>query len=107
MNKDQGRYTRRATGKRSAPSFVRSPKRAETRAGSATVWKTATGRGPASPTADQRGGLTQDISPLAAGLGRIAAQAFRHVRISRFRAALADAQQLVRMHPLQMVLSLE
>ncbi|TKS58252.1 MAG: hypothetical protein EWM73_03585 [Nitrospira sp.] len=47
---------------------------------------------------------TQDVTVLAPNLGRIAAQAFRHVRIGRFRTAFADAQQLVRKHPLQAVL---
>jgi hypothetical protein len=32
------------------------------------------------------------------------AQVFLQVRISRFRAAFADAQLLVRKHPLQLVL---
>ena len=41
---------------------------------------------------------------LASGLGCVAAQALWHVRIERFGAAVADARQLVRKHPLQAVL---
>lgn len=104
MSNDPGRFARRLPGEQPAAASVRRPKRGRGQAGSTADKKTATGLRPVSPDADRRRGLAQDLPLLASGLGRVATQAFRHVRIGRFRAALADAQQLVCKHPLQAVL---
>lgn len=104
MSKDHDRLARRPSTERSASASVRKPKRSRSRAGSTADRETTTGRGLASPTADRRGGCAQSLTLLASGLGRGAAQAFLHVRLGRFRIAFADAQQLVRKHPLQAVL---
>ena len=66
--------------------------------------RVATGRRLVSPATDRRRGLTQDLDLLAAGLGRIAAQALRQVRIGRISAAWENTRQLVCKHPLQTVL---
>ena len=52
----------------------------------------------------EHGRLARRISGEQPGLGRVVAQVFRHVRIRRFRAASADARQVVTRHPLQAVL---
>jgi hypothetical protein len=103
MNKDHGRTTRRSTGERSAATSARRPKRGLSQPGSTANRETGTDRGLASPTADRRGGHTQDPSPLVSGRGWIA-EALRHMRSERFKAVLKNAQQLVRKYPLQAVL---
>jgi hypothetical protein len=104
VSKDQGRRMRRSPGEQSAPASVSRPRRAQSQAGSTAERETTTGRRLASPTVDRGGGLAQDLTRLASGLGRVAAQALWQMRIGRFRAAVADARQLVRRHPLQAVL---
>jgi hypothetical protein len=104
MSKDHGRLAKRLTGERSAAPSVRRLKRGRSQPGSTADTKTATGRRLVSPDTDRCRGLTQDLNLLAAGLGRIAAQAFWQVRIGRFSAAWADTRQLVCKHPLQAVL---
>jgi hypothetical protein len=95
---------RRPPGKRSASASAREPKRQLSRTASPTDRETATGRGLVSPITDRHRVPAQDLTFLASDLGQVVAQVFLHVRISRFRAAFADAQQLVRKHPLQAVL---
>ena len=104
MSKDHGRLAKRLTGERSAAPSVRRPRRGRDQPGSTADREPTTGRRLAPPDADRRRGLTQDLNLLAAGLGRIAAQAFRQVRIGRFSEAWADTRQLVCKHPLQAVL---
>ena len=104
MGKDHGRLAKRLTGERSAAPSVRRPKRGRGQPGSTADREQTTGRRLVSSDADRRRGLTQDLSRLASGLGRIAARAFRHIRIGRFSAPLADMHQLVCKHPLQAVL---
>jgi ElaB/YqjD/DUF883 family membrane-anchored ribosome-binding protein len=104
MSEDHDRLARRPPDERPASASVHKPRRPRSRAGSTGGREAGTGRGLVSPAEDLRGRFTQDLTLLAPSLGRIAAQAFRHVRIGSFRAALADAQQLVRKHPLQAVL---
>lgn len=104
MSKDQARRTRRSTGERSAHVSVRRPKRARSQPDPTANREMATGRGLASLAADRRGGLAQDLTLLSSALALVVASAFRHVRIWRFRAALAGAQQLVCKHPLRAVL---
>ena len=101
MSKEHDRLARKPSDEHSASASVRKTKRPRSRTGSTGDRETAAGRGLVSSTADRRGKGAQDLTVLAPNLGRIAAQAFRHMR---FRAALADAQQLVRKHPLQAVL---
>ena len=103
MSKDCSSLAKRLTGERPAAIAVRRPKRGRSEPGSLIDREPATGRRLASLTGDRRGG-TQDLCPLASGLGRLAAQAFRHVRFERFSAALADTHKLVCTHPLQAVL---
>ena len=100
----QNGNARRTPGKRSASTTVRKPKRALSRAASPADRETATGRGLVSPTPNRHRVPAQDLAVLASSLGRAMAQVFLHVRISRFRAALEDAQLLARKHPLQLVL---
>jgi hypothetical protein len=104
MSKDHGRLPKRLIGERSAAVAISRPKRGRSQPGSTADSKTATGRRLVSPDTDRRRGLTQDLNLLAAGLGRIAAQAFRQVRIGRFSAPLADIHQLVCKYPLRAVL---
>ena len=104
MSKDHGRLPKRLTGERSAAVGIRRPKRGRSQPGSTPDSKRATGRRLVSPATDRRRGLTQDLDLLAAGLGRIAAQALRQVRIGRFSAAWENTRQLVCKHPLQAVL---
>lgn len=100
----QSGNARRTPGKRSASTSVRKPKRPLSRTASPTDRETAKGRGLVSPARNRHRVTAQDLTVLASGLGRALAQVFLHMRISRFRAAFADAQQLVRKHPLQLVL---
>jgi len=104
MSKDHGRLPKRLIGERSAAVAISRPKRGRSQPGSTADSKTVTGRRSVSPDTDRRRGLTQDLNLLAAGLGRIAAQAFRQVRIGRFSAPLADIHQLVCKYPLRAVL---
>ena len=85
MSKNPGRRTRRSPGEPSAADSVRSLKHGRSRAGPTADRETATGQ--------------RDRTLLASGLRRIAAQALRRVRMGRFRAAVADAHQLVPTHP--------
>ncbi len=95
---------RRSPGEPSAAASDRRLKRARNQAGATAEKETATSRRLVSPTVDRRGGLAQDLTRLASGLGRVAAQALWHVRSGTLRGALVDARQLVRKHPLQAVL---
>jgi hypothetical protein len=104
MNKDHDRLARKPPDEQSASTSDRKTKRPRSRTGSTGDMETVPGRGLVPSTADRPGKVAQDLTVLASNLGRIAAQAFQHMRIERFRAALADAQQLVRKHPLQAVL---
>ena len=104
MSKDHGRLARKHPDEHSASASVRKTKRPRSRIGSTGDREPTTGRGLVSSTAERRGEVAQDLTVLAPNLGRIAAQAFQHMRLERFRAALVDAQQLVRKHPLQAVL---
>ena len=102
MSKDHGRLAEDYREQPAATS-VRRPKRGRVTRFHGRL-ENGEGRRPMSPDGDRRRGLAQDLPLLASGLGRVATQPFRHVRIGRFRAALADAQQLVCKHPLQAVL---
>ncbi len=104
MSKDHDRLARKPPDEDSASTSVRKTIRPKSRAGSRRKRETTTRRVLVSSTTDRHGKVAQDLTGLAPNLGRFAAQAFRHMRIERFRAALADAQQLVRKHPLQAVL---
>lgn len=104
MSEDHGRLARKPPDEHSASAFVRKTKRPRSRIGSTGDRELTTGRGLVSSTADRRGEVAQDLTVLVRTWGRVAAQAFRHVRIKRFRAAVVDAQQLVRKYPLQAVL---
>ena len=104
MSKNHDRLARRPPDERSASASVSKTTRPRSRTGFRQGLETATGRGFVSSSANRRGRSAQGLTGLAPSLGRIAAQAFRHIRIERVRAALADAQQLVRKHPLQAVL---
>ena len=102
MSKDDGCLTRRVTGERSSTAPVRRPMGG--RSQPPTGRETQMDRRVASPTGARRRGVGQNLTLLAADLGRVAAQAVRHVRIRRFSAALADTHQLICKHPLQAVL---
>lgn len=104
MSKDHDRVARKPPVARTASSSVRKTTRLTSRNGTTWGRETATPHGLVSSTTDRRGKVTQGVAVLAPKLGRIAAQVFRNMRIERFRAALADAQQLVRKYPLQAVL---
>lgn len=80
MNKDHGRPARKLTEERSAAASVRRTKRGWTQHGSTADRETATARGLVFPTADRRGELMQDSSPLASGLGQLRRKPFGHVR---------------------------
>ena len=102
MSKDDACLPRRVTGERSSTATVRRPMGGRSQA--PTGRETQTDRRVASPTEARRRGVGQNLTLLAADLGRVAAQTVRHVRIGRFSAALADTHQLVCKHPLQTVL---
>lgn len=104
MSKDHNRLARKPPDEHPSSTSIHKTKRPRSRAGFTGDRETPAGRGLVSSTADRRGEGVQDLTVPAPNLGRIAAQAFRHMRIERFKAALADAQQLVRKHPLQAVL---
>lgn len=104
MSKDHDRLARKPPDEHSGSASVRKTKRPRSRTGSTGDRETPAGRGLVTSSAGRRGKGVQDLTVPTPNLGRIAAQAFRHMRIERFRSALADAQQLVRKHPLQAVL---
>lgn len=104
MRKDHDRLTRRPPDDRSVSASVRKTKRPRSRTSSTGGKETGRGRGLASSSGGRKGKIAQDLIVLAPSLGRFAAQAFRHIQIDRFCGALADAQQLVRKHPLQALL---
>lgn len=97
---------RRPPSKRSVSTTVRKPNRPRSRT-APTVKETPADREIPSPITDRQRVSTHELTVLAAGLRRVVAQVVRHARIkriNRFRAAFADAQQLVRKHPLQATL---
>lgn len=100
MSKDHDRLALRPPDVRSVSATLRKTKRPRTRTSSTGDKETATGRKRVSSSRK----VPQDLTVLAPTMGRIAAQAFRHIRIERFRAVLADAQQLVRKYPTQAML---
>ena len=104
MRKDHDALARRPPNGRSVSASVGKTKRSPTRAGSTGNREIALGRGLISSHRGQRGKVGQDLIVLAPSLVRSAALALRHLRIERFRAALADTQQLVYKHPVQAML---
>lgn len=104
MGTDHDRLARKPPDEHSGFASIRKTKRPRSRTGSTGDRETPASRGIVTSTADRRGKSVQDLAVPAPNLGRFAAQAFRHMRIERFGAALADAQQLVRKHLLQAVL---
>lgn len=100
MSKDHDRLALRPPDVRSVSATLRKTKRPRSRTSSTGDKETATGRKRVSSSRK----VPQDLTVLTPTMGRIAAQAFRHIRIERFRAVLADAQQLVRKYPTQAML---
>jgi len=101
MHKDHDPLARRPHDERSVSASLGKTKRSRSRTSSPLNRETAVGRGVVSSIRGRRGKVGVVLAP---SLGRGAALAFRHIRIERFRAALADTQQLVRKHPLQAML---
>ncbi len=100
MSKDHDRLALRPPDVRSVSTTLRKTKRPRNRTSSTGDKETATGRKRVSSSRN----VPQDPTVLAPTMGRIAARAFRHIRIERFRAVLVDAQQLVRKYPTQAML---
>ena len=100
MSKDHDRLALRPPDVPSVSATLRKTKRPRSRTSSTGDKDTATGHKRVSSSRK----VPQNLTVLAPTMDRIAAQAFRHIRIERLRAVLADAQQLVRKDPTQAML---